>query len=110
MDDDELAEAVAGAERVIVTDANRDRAHHWRGSQDVVGFTESGRTEPDALRPDAGDERLPVFPGAAPATQTIAVQEGPVRARATSYGEPVAYRPGGRPVRAASIRFVASRG
>ena len=27
---------------VIVTDSNRDRAHHWRGSQDVVGFTEDG--------------------------------------------------------------------
>ena len=30
------------ASEVIVTDTNRERAHHWRSSQDVVGFTEDG--------------------------------------------------------------------
>ena len=31
-----------GGAVVIVTDSNRDRAHHWRSSQDVSGFTETG--------------------------------------------------------------------
>ena len=87
----------AGASQVIVTDSNRDRAHHWRGSQDVVGFTEDDDPDsPDVLREDPADERLPVFgdEGAAP---TVAVQVGPVRARATAYGEPFAYRPEDRP-------------
>ena len=30
------------ADLVIITDSNRDRAHQWRGTQDVVGFTETG--------------------------------------------------------------------
>ena len=47
---------------IIVTDSNRDRAHHWRSSQDVVGFTEDDDPpSPDVLRDDPADERLPVF-------------------------------------------------
>ena len=33
--------------RLIVTDSNRDRAHHWRSSQDVNGFTEEGGPDAD---------------------------------------------------------------
>ena len=95
-----LDQAAADADSIIVTDSNRDRAHEWRGSQDTVGFTESDDpSRPDLLRTDPADERLPVFgPDGAPAT--VAVQEGPVRARATAYGEPFAYRPEDRPVMA----------
>ncbi|MEX0846729.1 MAG: alpha-(1-_3)-arabinofuranosyltransferase family protein, partial [Ilumatobacteraceae bacterium] len=53
---------VSNAGLVIVTDSNRDRAHHWRGSQDVVGFTESGGPGRDVLRDDGSDTRLAVFP------------------------------------------------
>ncbi len=96
----DLAAAVGAADAVIVTDSNRDRAHQWRGSQDVVGFTEDDdRSSPDLLRTDPADERLPVF-GTDGAPATVAVQVGPVRARATSYGEPFAYRPEQRPVMA----------
>jgi arabinofuranan 3-O-arabinosyltransferase len=49
----------------------------------------------------ASDQRLPVFAPrdepVDPATQTIARQEGPVAATATSYGEPFAYLPEHRP-------------
>jgi arabinofuranan 3-O-arabinosyltransferase len=93
---DELAALASSAREIIVTDTNRDRAHHWRGSQDVVGLTEDDDpSSPDVLREDPGDERLPVF--AAGADPTVAVQIGPVRARATAYGEPFAYRPESRP-------------
>ena len=49
---------------------------------------------------DDGDQRLPVFTNDSARTQTIAVQEGPVTATASSYGEPFAYRPEDRPVMA----------
>ncbi|MEY4174752.1 MAG: hypothetical protein RI900_1917, partial [Actinomycetota bacterium] len=46
---------------VVFTDSNRDRAHHWRSSQDVTGFTETGGDERDVRVLDEGDQRLPVF-------------------------------------------------
>jgi arabinofuranan 3-O-arabinosyltransferase len=99
--DDELARAVADGAGVIVTDSNRDRAHHWRSSQDVWGYTEAdGTAEPEVLRPNLGDERLPVFGDGAPRGgdgYTVAMQDGPVRAVASAYGEPFAYRPEDRP-------------
>lgn len=98
LDADGLAEAAATAREIIVTDSNRGRAHHWRSSQDVVGFTEDDDPgEPDVLREDPADERLPVFGADGDAPPTVAVQDGPVRARATAYGEPFAYRPEDRP-------------
>ena len=98
---DDLAAAADDASLLIATDTNRRRAHQWRGSQDVVGFTEDDDLErPDLLRVDPADQRLPVFgPGPSPA-ETVAVQRGPVRARVTAYGEPFAYRPEDRAVMA----------
>ena len=93
----DLATALRDADQVLITDSNRDRAHHWRGSQDVTGFTESGGSGSDLLDVDEGDQRLPVFTNDSARTQTIAVQEGPVVATASSYGEPFAYRPEDRP-------------
>ncbi|MDP9464784.1 MAG: DUF3367 domain-containing protein [Actinomycetota bacterium] len=87
------------ADLVIVTDSNRDRAHQWRGTQDVVGFTETGGPAADVLRPDSADQRLPVFADQASEHQTTAVVEG-LEVRATSYGEPFAYRPEDRPAMA----------
>ena len=86
---------------VIITDSNRDRAHHWRSSQDVSGFTESGGDGSDVLRIDEGDQRLPVF-GPVPDIddQTIATLDGGLVVRASGYGEPFAYRPEQRPAMA----------
>ena len=98
--DDELVEAVADAELLIVTDSNRDRAHHWRGSQDVHGHTEPGGPDDDVLVPTSSDQRLALFDTDDPATQTVAVQEGPATAIVSSYGEPSAYRPEDRAVMA----------
>ncbi len=103
LDGTERAEAAASGAGLVVTDSNRDRAHHWRSSQDVVGMTESGGAGTDVLEEVVGDERLDVFGfGDDPpsATRTVAVQEGPVRAAASSYGEPFAYRPEDRAVMA----------
>ncbi len=97
---DALREAIDDARLVIVTDANRDRAHHWRGSQDVHGHTEPGGPDDDVLVPTAADQRLDLFGHEDPSAQTVAVQDGPVRAQASSYGEPFAYRPEDRAVMA----------
>ena len=91
--------------RYVITDSNRDRAHQWRSSQDVTGFTESADDGSDVLRFESGDQRLPVFgfPSAdtqSADTQTVSVQDGPVTARASSYGERFAYLPEDRAVMA----------
>ncbi len=97
LDDDALDEALADADLLIVTDSNRDQAHHWRGSQDVRGHTEPGGRAIDVLDTTSADQRLDVF-APDPDRQTVAIQDGPVRAIASSYGEPFAYRPEDRAV------------
>ncbi len=89
----ELDAQLDRAALVIVTDSNRDRAHHWRSSQDVTGFTETGGEGAGVAAFDDGDQRLPVFPEHAADNQTVAEQRGPVAAVASGYGEPFAYRP-----------------
>ncbi len=94
--DDHLDGAV-----VIITDSNRDRAHHWRSSQDISGFTEMGGDGSDVQRIDEGDQRLPVF-GLVPSAddQTIATLDTGLVVTASGYGEPFAYRPEQRPAMA----------
>ena len=99
-DGEELTDLLDRSERLVVTDSNRDRAHHWRSSQDVTGYTETGGAEPGVLRYESGDQRLPVFDTDDPATQTVSIQDGPVTATASAYGEPFAYLPEHRPVMA----------
>jgi arabinofuranan 3-O-arabinosyltransferase len=94
-------DTVETTDRVIITDSNRDRAHHWRSSQDVTGHTEPGGSSTDVLDPTAADQRLdPLGTAAEIDAQTISVQRGPVTAMATAYGEPFAYRPEDRAVMA----------
>lgn len=90
---------VARAGMVILTDSNRDRAHQWRGTQDVLGYTETGGPQRDLLQRDTADQRLPVFAQENAADQTTAHVDG-LDVRATSYGEPFAYRPEDRPAMA----------
>ncbi len=85
---------------LVVTDANRARAMQWRGSQDVVGFTEAGGPEGGLTRADVADQRLAVFTEDDPAQQTLARLEGGLVVRASGYGEPFAYRPEDRPAMA----------
>jgi arabinofuranan 3-O-arabinosyltransferase len=82
---------------LVVTDSNRRRARQWRGSQDTTGFTEGEERATGVLRDDEADARLPVFPDAPDAAWTTAEQRGGATVRATSYGEPNAYRPEDRP-------------
>lgn len=102
--DDAAGPMLEDALALVLTDSNRDRAHHWRGSQDVTGHTEPGGPDPDVLDHTNADQRLALFDlpdGVAEATtQTVAVQDGPVTAIASSYGEPFAYRPEDRAVMA----------
>jgi arabinofuranan 3-O-arabinosyltransferase len=87
------------ARALIVTDTNRDQARHWRGSQDTRGHTEAGGPGLGVLTATSADQRLAVFADDAD-LQTVAIQDGPVTAIASSYGEPFAYRPEDRAVMA----------
>ena len=98
-DDRNANDQLDAADLVIITDSNRDRAHQWRGTQDVVGFTETGGPEADVLQPDTADQRLPVFADQSAIHQTTAAVDG-LDIRATGYGEPFAYRPEDRPAMA----------
>lgn len=95
-----VASELASADRVIVTDTDRRRAHHWRSSQDVWGFTEEAGPDGGVLVPATGDRRLPVFSESASDQQTVAQQSEGLRARASGYGPPFSYRPEVRPWRA----------
>ncbi len=92
MTDDELVDATANADLVILTDSNRRAAHQWRGSRDVTGFTEDGLPEP-VLRTDLADHRLIVFPADRLDDETLAASSTGYRASATGYGDPITYRP-----------------
>ena len=85
---------------VVVTDSNRDRAHHWRSSQDVTGYTEAGATSRACCATRAATSGCRCSTPTDPATQTVSVQDGPVTATASAYGEPFAYLPEHRPVMA----------
>ena len=89
---DELVEAASESGAIIVTDSNRRRSHHWRNSQDVTGYTETGEGRP-VLWNDSGDARLVVFPEAELSTNTLSRSEGAVSAVATSYGARFEYQP-----------------
>ncbi len=94
-------DALDSSTAVIVTDSNRDRARHWRSSQDVLGHTEPGGAQTDVLVPTASDQRLDPYATADDErAQTVAVQRGPLTAVASAYGEPFAYRPEDRAVMA----------
>lgn len=91
---------LTSADRVIVTDTDRIRAHHWRSSQDVWGYTEDIAGTGGVLRAVDGDQRLPITERDRLAEQTYARQVGAVRATATSYGSLFSYQPEHRPVAA----------
>lgn len=80
---------------VIVTDTNRLRSRHWRGSQDVHGATLSIDADLHPLSEIPGDRPLRIA-----GTPTTAEQRGGVTATASSYGERFSFQPEYRPVMA----------
>lgn len=97
---DTLTQELSASRRVIVTDTDRRRAHHWRSSQRVWGFTEDDGPEGGVLQQVSGDQRLPVFAPDRANHQTIARQLGDVTAVASAYGAPFSYLPEQRAWRA----------
>lgn len=92
-----LHDVTKSANRFIITDSNRRRAHHWRSSQDVWGAT-----EPEAgilTVQDNFDSRLPVHPDQLLESETL-IESAPVRARATAYGPALRFLPEYRPLMA----------
>ena len=100
LDELSLREAVLNAPEVIVTDSNRKRAHHWRGSQEVWGATEGTAALVDSF--DAFDNRLPVFPLGVERLETLSISENNsgTSMSATMYGALLSYLPEYRPANA----------
>ena len=99
LEPDQLKAALSATPELIVTDGNRKRAHHWRGSQDVWGATETATDSVD----DEFDNRLPVFPvsdGRTDTQSTVDTSMDAPRVSATAYGALLVYYPEYRPAMA----------
>ncbi len=86
---------------LLITDSNRRRAERWSSIRDGYGYVES--SDAVALTPDPNDNRLPVFPDATAASQTVTVLHAPgqpaqiASVEATDYGNAFSYSPPERP-------------
>jgi arabinofuranan 3-O-arabinosyltransferase len=84
-------ENIAANAPLIVTDQNRRQARSWGSVRENLGHTEQvGET---AMRRDANDNRLDLFPDASDDFSTVVQQRGVARAQATGYGNPITYTP-----------------
>lgn len=97
LSDSQLQELARRPQHVIVTDTHTERAQHWRTSIDTNGFDEDRAGELTNFTPDTGDIRMQVFSQQRSNDHTWFEQRGPVRARASSYGPPLTFRPELRP-------------
>ncbi|HYI62631.1 MAG TPA: alpha-(1-_3)-arabinofuranosyltransferase family protein [Acidimicrobiales bacterium] len=93
-----LRRALADGGALVVTDTNRRSGQRWGSVHETDGFTEQAGEEPMVV--DPSDNRLPLFPGAGSATETVAVQGGELSVRATSYGNSVTFTPEDRAAQA----------
>ncbi|HEX8804936.1 MAG TPA: alpha-(1-_3)-arabinofuranosyltransferase family protein, partial [Acidimicrobiales bacterium] len=91
----DVADALDRGAALLVTDANRKRGERWSTLRHDRGYTETATA--GVLGTDLNDNRLPLFPGAGTASQSVTVRTGPVDAEATSYGNPITFSPEERP-------------
>src|SRR5690606_14539446 len=95
LDDAGIRAALDEGALLLLTDSNRKRGERWTTVRHTRGYTEPA--EDGTLRDDPTDNRLPVFPEAGSEAMTVAEQRGDVRARATSYGNPITFTSEERP-------------
>ena len=79
---------------LVVTDSNRRAARRWGASRENDGYTEMADETPPSYDPT--DNRLPLFPGQTSDAQTVVIQKGSLRVRASDYGNQLTYTPGDR--------------
>ncbi len=94
LDESSVFDLISRTSHVIISDSNRRRAHHWRGSQDVWGATEPAHGVVSVR--DDFDSRLPIHPGQTSISETM-VEASPVEAKASRYGAALRYHPEYRP-------------
>jgi arabinofuranan 3-O-arabinosyltransferase len=88
---DQRDAALATGARLVVTDQNRKQARSWGSVRENLGVTEQvGET---AMRRDANDNRLDLFPSATDDHASVVQQRGVARIQATGYGNPISYTP-----------------
>jgi hypothetical protein len=95
LDADDIRAALDDGAVLLLTDSNRNRGERWTTVRHTRGFTEPIGFHP--LRTDYTDNRLPVFPEAGSDTMSVALEQGPVEARATSYGNTITFTTEERP-------------
>lgn len=89
----DLARTVGGSRGVIVTDTNTQHAQQWRSSVGTSGFDEDREGTLRNFFDDPSDIRMRIFDTDRTEDRTWFEQSGPVRARVSSYGPPLSYRP-----------------
>lgn len=82
---------------IVITDTNRKAGRRWGTTKDNDGYTEMADETAPA---DPSDNRLDLFDERGTDVQTVAEQEGAVRATASGYGNPLSFTPGDRAVNA----------
>ena len=93
-----LRAAASQGATLVVSDTNVLASDRWGALRDNVGQVDQPAVSP--LSGNPSDYSLPVFPGAGPATNTIAEVAGIKDVRATSYGDPLSFTPEYRPINA----------
>ena len=97
---DELTSGVGPVGRVIVTDSNRTAPTTGAARRTSSASPRTGGRPTAACCASTTATSACRCSDPTAGVQTVAVQEGPVRATASAYGEPFAYRPEDRPVMA----------
>ena len=93
-----LRSLAASGATLVVSDTNPLASYRWGSLRNNVGQVDQPGVK--ALSSNPSDYSLPVFPGAGPATQTVAQVSGIDEVRATSYGDPLSFTPENRPINA----------
>ncbi|MCC6226273.1 MAG: DUF3367 domain-containing protein [Microthrixaceae bacterium] len=89
-DGDALATLLDEGARLVVTDTNRRAGHRWGALRDQLGYTEMADETP--FRVDPSDSRLDLFGRVDDArTQTVVIQQGGLKVRASGYGNQLTY-------------------
>ena len=96
-DSTRFAELLRQNPRLVVTDTNRKAGRRWGTTKDNDGYTEMAD---ETVAADPSDNRLDLFGGRGTDVQTVAEQEGSIRATASGYGNPLSFTPGDRAVNA----------
>lgn len=94
LDDVSAPQVIRPDTELVITDSNRRAARRWGSSRENDGYTEMADETPPSYDPT--DNRLPIFANETSEHQTVVIQKGSLRVRASDYGNQLTYTPGDR--------------